>query len=109
MKKGFAALMQRVGMLEKTVDAEFEAEREAWKAFLAEAGDVAAALRAQSDAARTAVAPLQAVDSALRDVYAEDHPAYIAWQKAFVTTNSALLVFLVCPPLFFKNPQTLVD
>jgi len=95
MKKGFAALMQRVGILEKTVDPAFEEEREAWKAFQSEANEVLVALRRQADATKAAVAPLQAVDNALRDVYGESHAAYITWQKAFVTASSSLLVFLV--------------
>lgn len=94
MKKFSTKLKQKVGMIEKTIDPEFESERELWKSFIDEANEVIKALKKQEVTVKEDVcAPLQKVDDSMRELYGEDHTCYLLFQKVTVSINNALLIF----------------
>lgn len=94
MKKFSTKLKQRVGMIEKTIDPEFESERELWKSFIDESNDVIKSLKKQESTIKEdIVLPLQKVDDSLRQLYGEDHTCYLLFQKVTVSINNALLIF----------------
>lgn len=94
MKKFSTKLKQKVGMIEKTIDPEFESEREQWKTFIDESSDVIKSLKKQETTIKEdIVQPLQHIDASLRELYGEDHTCYLLFQKVTVSINNALLVF----------------
>ena len=94
MKKFSTKLKQRVGMIEKTIDPEFESERELWKSFIEESNEVIKSLKKQESTIKEdIVLPLQKIDDSLRQLYGEDHTCYLLFQKVTVSINNALLIF----------------
>lgn len=94
MKKFSTKLKQRVGMIEKTIDPEFESERELWKSFIEESNEVIKSLKKQEATIKEdIVLPLQKIDDSLRQLYGEDHTCYLLFQKVTVSINNALLIF----------------
>ena len=77
----------------KTVDKEFDREKERLKAFIGEAQELLKALKAQEHTVKAVlVGSLADMDAGMKALYGESNSAYLAFQKLYVNVQSASFV-----------------